>query len=140
MCRSTTPPFSNKLLDVTPFAYAISEARDSKAALLLTTVINEHNQFLLKTWLCRTYPNATSPDAITCLSYTAIHSACAKWYRKIQFSPHFPSASRHSQQPTSQDKVIHFRAPLCRDFHPFTQHRVVTVTSDPVSVSPNTLY
>lgn len=90
-----------------------------------------------RSWLVTSYPIASSTDAFTGLSYTAICGACAPQYRTIQISPHVPSASRHSQQPTCPDEVIPFPAPPHADLHRFTANRVYIVTYAPVSVSPN---
>ena len=90
-----------------------------------------------RSWLTTTYPDAPSSGAITGLSYTGIFKGCPLKYRAFQSSPHAPSASRHSHQPTCGDEVVPFRAPLHRDFHPFAVDRVGYVTISPVSVSPN---
>lgn len=68
-------------------------------------------------WLDKTDPNATSSDAITGLSYTAICKGCPSQYRVFQFSPHTPDTSRCPQQPTSQDDVLPFQAARRGDFN-----------------------
>jgi len=90
-----------------------------------------------RSWLCSAYPKASSTDAVTGLSYTAIQAACASWYQVIQVSPQTPVVSLRPQQPTCRDGVLPSRAALRADFHRFKQNRVSTVTCAPVSVSPN---
>lgn len=89
--------------------------------------------------LATTYPDASSTDAMNGLSYPAISSACAHEYRVIQVSPHTPASLPTPQQPTAWDIVRPSRAARCRDFHPFAHDRVIPVTWQPVSVSPNVI-
>lgn len=84
---------------------------------------NVHNQSP-KTRLVLTYLDATSSAAITRLSCTSTHRACAQWCQFIQLSSQNPDASRRPQKPTCQACVVLFRAPHMADFHRFTSSRV----------------
>lgn len=110
--------------------------RDSKAPPLLIICLQHHSQ-TLKSWLVITYPNATSSDAITGLSFTAICKGCPSQYRRFQVSPQRPDTSRCPQQPTCREYVVPSQAPHIRDFHPFKINRDHVVTYVPVSVSPS---
>ncbi len=88
-----------------------------------------HWQYLiLSNTFHKIYPEASSSDAFRGLSYTAIHSACAEWYQVIRISPHTLNNVSIEMQPTSQAKVVPFRAPLLQDFHLFIMHRVTSVS------------
>ena len=47
-----------------------------------------------RSWLCASYPDATSTAAITGLSYTAISTGCPIEYQHFQVSPPRPDALR----------------------------------------------
>jgi len=94
---------------------------------------------LTKSRLTQSYPDASSADALTCLSYTAICLGCPRQYQRFQISPQRPDTSRCPQQPTGQDQVVPFPAPLNEDSHLFASNRVGHVAVVPVSVSPNHL-
>ena len=87
--------------------------------------------------LIATYRTATSTEAVTRLSYAETQRACAHWCRSRQISPCDPVASRQPHQPTCPGWVRPSQAAPSVDLHHFTTNRVSTVTSAPVSVSPN---
>lgn len=90
-----------------------------------------------RSWLIASHPDAPSTGAITGLSYPTTWEGCPSQCFTLQISPQDPDASRRPQQPTCGVRVVPFPAPLGRDFHPFVTDRVSTVSSAPVSVSPN---
>ena len=83
-------------------------------------------------------PRSMIPDhAVRRLSYTGVCPGCPTQYQTFQISPHAPSTSRCSHQPTSEVCVAPSRAPHSQDFHLFVTDRVGHVAMPPVSVSPD---
>lgn len=96
LLRQNTPPLTPDRrpgLHLTPAVAGFSAARDSKAARLLAPSFNMMAR-PARSWLCASYPDATSTAAITRLSYTAISTGCPIEYQRFQVSPPRPDALR----------------------------------------------
>lgn len=95
-------------------------------------------------WLHFTNPDASSSDALTGLSYTAIQSTFVYWYRSVRISPpELTAVSHRACSPPAGDKFDGLPPPLPGIRTPSHVDRVPPVSACiriplwPISVSPN---